>query len=197
MLMEQDSELQFLSNVYRALSKNNEANQRELAAYSNLSLGMTNALLRRFVNKGWLYMNKISKRNIRYMLTPQGIKELAMRSKRYLKNTARLMNEYQSCIRDFVRFSAERGCKQLILVGDNDLEFLFDYACRFYKLSFMQIDSKFFFKDRLFVTMHTVIVFSDEKDHEVFTQTDAFSNLEKHCITAIDILRSAKLLQLA
>ena len=56
--MEQDSELQFLSNVHNALSKNSEANQRELAAYSNLSLGMTNALLRRFADKGWLYMKK-------------------------------------------------------------------------------------------------------------------------------------------
>ena len=190
--MEQDSELQFLSNVYRALSKNSEANQRELAAYSNLSLGMTNALLRRFVNKGWLYMNKISKRNIRYMLTPQGIKELAVRSKRYLKNTARLMNEYQSCIRDFVRSAAQGGSKKLILIGDNDLEFLFDYACRFSKLTFTKINSKSFLSNRFFVTDDTLIVFSNENRYKTFLQTDGFSDFEKQCTTVLAILQDVK-----
>ena len=192
LFMEQDSELQFLSNVHHALSKNSEANQRELAAYSNLSLGMTNALLRRFADKGWLYMKKLSKRNIQYVLTPQGMKELAVRSKRYLKNTARLMNEYQGCIRDFVHSAAERGCKKLILVGDNDLEFLFDYACRFCKLAFIKTDSDSFFNAPFFVTDDAVIVFSDENRYEAFAQTDGFSDFEEHCTTVIGILRSAE-----
>ena len=102
------------------------------------------------------------------------------------------MNEYQGCIRDFVHSAAERGCKTLVLVGDNDLEFLFDYACRFCKLAFIKIDSEHFFNDRFFVTDDAVIVFSDENRYEAFAQTDGFSDFEEHCTTVIGILRSAE-----
>lgn len=187
--MEQDSELQFLSNVHQALKENSGASQRELAEYTNLSLGMTNALLRRFAEKGWLYMKKISKRNIQYVLTSRGIKELAARSKRYLKNTARLMNEYQGCIRDFVCQASYGGCTALILVGDSDLEFLFDYACHFCKLAFIKIGIEDFDKRYDKAATDTFVVFSDENRYEALKGA---GGLLQHCTCVIDILRSAE-----
>lgn len=192
-ITERDSELQLLSNVHEALSVNSEASQRELAQYTNLSLGMTNALLRRFADKGWLYMKKISKRNVQYVLTPQGMKELAARSKRYLKNTARLMNEYQGCIRQFVEDAADAGCTGLILVGDNDLEFLFDYACRFCRLSFSKINPEEFNPPYPSVTSNCFIVFSDESRCESIQKTIGASDGFKHCTSVMDILSSAAL----
>ncbi|WP_428768118.1 hypothetical protein V1L52_06620 [Treponema sp. HNW] len=193
-ITEQDSELQLLSNVHDALSINSEASQRDLAQYTNLSLGMTNALLRRFADKGWLYMKKISKRNIQYVLTPQGMKELAARSKRYLKNTARLMNEYQGCIRRFVQDSSRAGCTSLILVGDNDLEFLFDYACHFCKLSFIKIASEDFNPQHGYVTSNSLIVFSDEGRYESVQKNIGASADVKRYTSVIDILSSAEAL---
>lgn len=191
-IMEHDSELQLLSNVHDALSINSEASQRDLAQYTNLSLGMTNALLRRFADKGWLYMKKISKRNIQYVLTPQGMKELAARSKRYLKNTARLMNQYQGCIRRFVQNAAHDGCTQLILVGDNDLEFLFDYACHFCKLSFIKVAAEDFNPQHTYITSNSFIVFSDESRCESVQKTMDMSAGFKHCTGVMDILSSAE-----
>lgn len=191
-IMEHDSELQLLSNVHDALSVNSEASQRDLAQYTNLSLGMTNALLRRFADKGWLYMKKISKRNVQYLLTPQGMKELASRSKRYFKNTARLMNQYQECIRRFVGNAAHDGCTRLILVGDNDLEFLFDYACRFCRVSFAKIDAEEFNSQHACVTSNSFIVFSDESRCESVQKTIGISADFKYCTSVMDILSSAE-----
>ncbi|MGI5172121.1 winged helix-turn-helix transcriptional regulator [Treponema sp. OMZ 840] len=188
--MEQDSELQLLSNVHHALRLNSDASQRDLAQYTNLSLGMTNALLRRFADKGWLYMKKISKRNIQYMLTAQGIKELSARSKRYFKNTARLMNEYQSCIRRFAQKAADSGCTDLILVGDNDLEFLFDYACHFCKISFIKIDSNDFDIRQKYVTSRAFIVFSDEVQYEASVNL-AQSEYKARCTSVMQIVENA------
>lgn len=177
--MEQDSELRLLSNVHSALKSNSELNQRELAQNTNLSLGMTNALLRRFADKGWLYMKKISKRNIRYVLTSEGIKELASRSKRYFKNTARLMSEYKNCISHFAAEAVNAGCNQIVLIGESDLEFLFDYACGLYKLSFYKkaaFNSSTALQD--ICTANTVVVFSDEEqyEHTQKTLTLSFDN---------------------
>ena len=67
------------------------------------------------------------------------------------------------CGKNFIKYDVP---KTLILVGDNDLEFLFDYACRFCKLVFIKIDSEHFFNDRFFVIDDAVIVFSDENYYE-------------------------------
>lgn len=185
--MEQDSELRLLSNVHDALSINSEVSQRDLAQYTNLSLGMTNALLRRFADKGWLYMKKISKRNIQYALTSQGLRELGMRSKRYFQNTARLMNEYRNSVLDFIKEAVETGFLKLVLVGDSDLDFLFDYACRFYKISLIKITAEDFDIRGKYVTSDAFFVFSDEAQYESFTECSAPIEAE-HSISVIDII---------
>lgn len=156
--MEHDSDLNLLSQVQKTLNQNPNANQRELAKSANLSLGMTNALLRRFTDKGWLYMKKISTRNIQYVLTSDGINELARRSSRYFKRTARLMRDY---ITKVIADSVNDGCKQVLIVGETDLMFLFDFACtdariKLYKTTMIPST----------VTIKTLIVFIDKECYD-------------------------------
>ncbi|RKX94369.1 MAG: transcriptional regulator, partial [Spirochaetes bacterium] len=61
--------------------------QRDLAAAADLSLGMTNAVLKKLVNKGLLVMKRVNSRNIHYALTPEGLSHLARRSRALLKRT--------------------------------------------------------------------------------------------------------------
>jgi len=159
--MEHDSDLNLLSQVQKTLNQNPNANQRELARSANLSLGMTNALLRRFTDKGWLYMKKISTRNIQYVLTADGINELARRSSRYFKRTARLMRDYRDYITKVIADSVNNGCKKVLLVGETDLMFLFDSACtdahiKLYKTTIIPST----------VTTKTLIVFIDKEYYD-------------------------------
>lgn len=122
----QNADIQYLSQLHKTLSQNPDASQRELASSTNLSLGMTNALLKRYSDKGWLYMKKISAKNIKYVLTPEGMNKLMERSSHYFDRTARLMKKYKDIVYSVIKNSE---CKKLCLVGNTDLEFLFDFSC--------------------------------------------------------------------
>ena len=63
----EDKELEILENIYHSSSS---VRQRDLAEIVGLSLGMTNAILKRLVKKGLLTVRKVNNRNIRYAVFP-------------------------------------------------------------------------------------------------------------------------------
>ena len=77
-----EKELEILTNINE--NSSTPLNQRELAIKSGMSLGMTNAVLKRLVQKGQLMIRKVNNRNIRYVVTPAGMEEISRRSYRYL-----------------------------------------------------------------------------------------------------------------
>ena len=134
----QNADIQHLSQVHKTLSQNPDANQRDLASSTNLSLGMTNALLKRYSDKGWLYMKKISARNIKYVLTSDGMNTLMQRSSQYFDRTARLMKNYKDVVYSAIK---NVGCEKVYLVGESDIEFLFDFACSNLHVGFQKVQS--------------------------------------------------------
>ncbi len=176
--MQENSDIQHLSQVQKTLTQNPNASQRELASSTNLSLGMTNALLKRFSDKGWLYMKKISARNIQYVLTPTGMNELMHRSSRYFKRTARLMKDYKEIICDVIYKS---NCKSVLIVGNTDLEFLFDFACTAVQIPLYKTDS---------VTYQT-----DDNTLIVFCDTEEYKNAQQQIAKKTNIICIASLLQ--
>jgi len=91
----EDAELSILENIYSSQKFDNSLTQRDLAEASGLSLGMTIALLKRFSEKGWILLKRLNTRNIQYALTPEGVNEIAHRTYRYFKRTARAANLYK------------------------------------------------------------------------------------------------------
>lgn len=51
------------------------ANQRDLSRRLNLSLGMTNMLVRRLITKGYIRIRQFNKKKVEYILTPRGFAE--------------------------------------------------------------------------------------------------------------------------
>ncbi len=177
--MQDNTDIQLLSQVQRTLSVNPDASQRELASSTNLSLGMTNALLKRFSDKGWLYMKKISTRNIQYVLTPTGLNELMHRSSRYFKRTARLMKDYKDIITELVKTC---NCKNILIIGNTDLEFLFDFAC---ELSNVQLHKTE--KAPTSISEDTLVIFSDTSD---YLESQKFTTHNKNIMCISNILQS-------
>jgi predicted transcriptional regulator len=126
--MEKETELVLLENVQKILDQKPDASQRELASAVNLSLGMTNALLRRFAEKGWLYIQKISARNVRYGLTPDGVNEIARRSYRYIRRTMKSIVSYRDIIVRLVVNAKLQGCQSVVIIGKSDIQFIVEYA---------------------------------------------------------------------
>ena len=69
----QDNEVLILEEI----EKNPNTNQRDLSEKTGLSLGMVNLLLKKFIKKGFVKLERLNSRSFRYILTPEGFKETA------------------------------------------------------------------------------------------------------------------------
>jgi DNA-binding MarR family transcriptional regulator len=134
----QDSELSILETIYHSQKREEDVKQRELARIASLSLGMTNTLLKRFTEKGWITIRRINPRNIQYIITPDGVKEIATRTFRYFKRTITNVSIYKDLVEGLISSKKREGYAGVLLTGPSDLEFIVEYACQKYELFFMK-----------------------------------------------------------
>ena len=134
-----EHELEILENIY----KNSEhVHQRDLARIVGLSLGMTNAILKRLVKKGFLKIKKVNNRNIQYIVSPRGIDEITRRSYRYFKRTIKNVVYYKEAIAGMLKEIKAKGYKSLVLVGNSDLDFIVEHYCIKYSIELIRDDKK-------------------------------------------------------
>ena len=100
-----------------------------MAVVVGLSLGMTNAIVKRLAQKGFLMVRKINNRKIRYAVTPDGIDEIARRSYRYFKRTIKNVVFYKEAIDTLMREAKRGGYATVVLVGQSDLDFIVEHSC--------------------------------------------------------------------
>ena len=124
-----DVEFNLLETLYASHAEGLSPSQRDLAGAAGLSLGMTNALLKRFAERGWVKFSQLRGRHLQYGLTPDGVAEVARRSVAFFARAARNASRYRSRIDHFVREARERGYRDLVLEGPAELDFLFEYSC--------------------------------------------------------------------
>ncbi len=134
----EDAELAILESIYSSQKLERSPTQRDLAEVSGLSLGMTNALLKRFAEKGWVLLKRLNARNIQYALTPEGVNEIAHRSYRYFRRTARNASVYRDLLEAFVLKAKRDGITRVVLAGPSDLDFILEYACERHGLIFVK-----------------------------------------------------------
>jgi DNA-binding MarR family transcriptional regulator len=132
-----DHELDVLSQIHH----NQSVKQRDIAHAIGLSLGMTNAILKRLAGKGFIAMRRINTRNIHYLITPDGVDLIARRSYRYLRRTVGHVVRYKEQMLRIMQQEAAappkgHGITCVVLVGDSDLEFLVEWCSEKAGLSF-------------------------------------------------------------
>lgn len=132
-----EHELEILENIYRSESS---VHQRDLARIVGLSLGMTNAILKRLVKKGWLKIKMVNNRNIQYIVSPPGIDEITRRSYRYFKRTIKNVVYYKEVISKMIREMKKEGYRGIVLVGISDLDFIVEHFCMKYGLDLIRDD---------------------------------------------------------
>jgi DNA-binding MarR family transcriptional regulator len=130
-----DPELQVLQNIY---TQEDHVRQRDLAKIAGLSLGMTNAIVKRLVEKGWLTIRKVNNRNIRYAVSGAGIEQISRRSYRYFKRTIKNIVYYREGIEAFVRDVKAHGYTSILLNGRSDLDFIVEHACGVYGVEYVR-----------------------------------------------------------
>lgn len=131
-----DVEFNLLETLYASHAEGLSPSQRDLAGAAGLSLGMTNALLKCFAERGWVKFSQLRGRHLQYGLTPDGVAEVARRSVAFFARAARNASRYRSRIDHFVREARERGYRDLVLEGPAELDFLFEYSCLRHGIAF-------------------------------------------------------------
>lgn len=120
-----DHELEVLEHIAAA----SNVRQRDIARIIGMSLGMTNAILKRLAHKGLITIRKVNNRNIMYVVSPTGFDAIAKRSYRYLRRTIRNVVVYRETIESLVRLVADQGFDELALIENSDLDFIVEHAC--------------------------------------------------------------------
>lgn len=132
-MLTSDTEIDLLEKIVDNPSR---VRQRDLARIIGLSLGMTNAIMKRLVQKGLLKVKKVNNRNIQYIVSPQGLERIARRSYRYFRRTIKNVVFYREAIEGLLRQVARRGYRQVMLVGASDLDFIVEHLCTKHRLHF-------------------------------------------------------------
>lgn len=105
-------------------------NQRNLSRRLNLSLGMTNMLLKRLVTKGYVRINQLDHRKVQYLLTPKGFMEKTQRSIKYTVKTLNSISLIKERLKVILEPFYQNGERFFYVVGKSDLSYLIDAVFR-------------------------------------------------------------------
>ena len=135
-----EKEIQILENIYKTKS---HVRQRDLAEIAGLSLGMTNAILKRLVTKGLLLVKKVNNRNIKYIVSPEGVEAITKKSFKYFKRTIKNVVYYKESIDKLVKNAKKAGYTGIVLIGNSDLNFIVEHSCHTFKVKYVKNPEEF------------------------------------------------------
>lgn len=121
-----EKELKILEKIHK---NEDSVKQRDLAKIAGLSLGMTNSILKRLIDKGFITVKKVNNRNIKYAVSPLGIEEISRRSLKYFKRTVKNVVVYREAIEEVLSMAKDEGYSTVVLVGKSDIDFIIEHEC--------------------------------------------------------------------
>jgi DNA-binding MarR family transcriptional regulator len=105
-------------------------NQRDLSRRMNVSLGMTNMLLRRLVAKGYIRIQQLNQRKVQYLLTPKGFSEKMKKSVKYTLKTIDSIGLIRKQLNTIISRLYEDGERVFFILGTSDLAELVEISLR-------------------------------------------------------------------
>ena len=133
-----NSDVKTLQSIAATLEEEPMASQRVLAENAGMSIGLMNAVLKRFAERGWIMLTNVNMRKLAYAITPAGIAELKNRSQTFAKRTFELANTYNETLCNIIRDGKAEGKTTLVLYGNSYIRFLLIYACQILNVTFVE-----------------------------------------------------------
>ena len=127
-----------LQSIAATLEEEPMASQRVLAENAGMSIGLMNAVLKRFVERGWIMLTNVNMRKLAYAVTPEGIAELTARSHSFAKRNFELANKYNDSLCTLISNAKDKGKTTVILYGQSYIRFLLIYACEILNVTFKE-----------------------------------------------------------
>lgn len=107
--------------IIEEIRRDKNLTQRKISHKLGLSLGMTNLILKRLVNKGYVKIKGLDKRKVQYILTPKGFAEKTKKSYRYFLKTVHSFKEMKEKIQKLISMEYGKGKTHFIILGDGEL----------------------------------------------------------------------------
>lgn len=101
--------------------KNERLTQREIARLINVSLSMVNEYMNEYELAGYIKREYISKKNVKYSITDQGVERMRVLNIGYLAEIQHLYNDAKQDIYNFLNQLMEKGYKNIILYGAGEV----------------------------------------------------------------------------
>lgn len=114
-------DIQKTLELLTAVESNRQSTQRSLANNLGVALGITNALIRRCVTKGYLKVTQAPARRFAYYLTPQGMAEKSRLVADYVNTSLSFFRLARRQFDDLLNDAAKRGHTRTLLVGCGEL----------------------------------------------------------------------------
>lgn len=171
-----------LQNIADALKEEPLASQRVLAEKAGISIGLMNAILKRYVERGWIMLTNVNLRKLSYAITPVGIAELKARSQTFAKRTFELANRYNDTLCTIVQNAKREGKNKLVLYGKSYIKFLLIYACQTLNVTFLEKDVNEAFDREAFCVVGELC---EKKDIERL--------VKQGCVNLLDLIEDSRL----
>jgi len=103
-----------ITDVLTILDREDSPSQREIAKQTGFSVGLVNTLIKKCAKKGLVKIEGLNSRNIKYILTPEGIKEKTKKTIDYIKRSYQAIKQLQNRVNELALKHSSEGKKIFI-----------------------------------------------------------------------------------
>ncbi len=103
------------------IENNQLPSQRYLARQLNVSLGLTNAFIKRLTKKGYFKIKTIPKNRIKYILTTKGVAEKTRLTYEYIQYSFRFYKRVRILLQKLYRKLNEQDVRRIVFYGSNEI----------------------------------------------------------------------------
>jgi len=112
--------------VIREISNNHLPDQRTIATRTGISLGLTNLIIKRLVNKGYVKARQLNQKKIQYLLTPKGFSEKARKSYSFTLRTINVLKDMRMRIQELILEHHAKGATEFTIKSNHELSDIAD-----------------------------------------------------------------------
>ena len=115
-------------NALLELKENPSLSQRSLSRKLNISLGLTNSILKNLVSRGWLKAKKDTGRKLLYIITPKGMANVSRLMYNRFQETLHYYNYTKDLLTAYLMKLYQQGKKTVNIYGTGQLAEITYYA---------------------------------------------------------------------
>tara|TARA_X000000950_G_scaffold288388_1_gene404917 strand:- start:61057 stop:61656 length:600 start_codon:yes stop_codon:yes gene_type:complete len=135
--------------LFEEIEKKKDHSQRTLSSELNIALGLSNALIKSFISKGFLKLSQAPMKRYFYYITPKGLVEKAKLTSEFLKSSFEFYNKIRNQYEKEFKKLNKVQTKKIILIGISEFTEIAILAAKINNITIDCILSKDY-KKRLF-----------------------------------------------